>query len=313
MSISNSILVAGMVKAPNTLDSGAPLISGSHSDIAAVLSSFAELGFENVEVHQGWVPFPDFDVEQSLKFRKALTVSGVAAPSFTVARRSILDPERGAENLDYTLKALEVVSDFEAQYLCVGLHPELTMAQLQAEYFWMEPGLSDPTDSESWAQAVSGFQRIADRAKELGIEISLEIYEDTLLGASDSSLRLIQEIDRTNVGLNPDLGNLIRLDRAVEDWEEWLAKVMPFSNYWHVKNYTRVETKDGFRTEPSTMEEGFIDYLAAFRMANDIGFSGPIICEHYSHDPMPVLRANLEFTKRVAQELTDSESKVSSK
>ena len=45
----------------------------------------------------------------------------------------------------------------------------------------------------------------------------------------------------TPAGLNPDIGNFIRLHRPIEPAQDMLDKVLPYANYWHVKNYLRDE------------------------------------------------------------------------
>ncbi|MGO8462669.1 hypothetical protein ACC759_37110, partial [Rhizobium ruizarguesonis] len=69
---------------------------------------------------------------------------------------------------------------------------------------------------------------------------SLEMYEDTYLGTADSSVLFFEDVGLDNVGINADLGNLIRLHSPVEHWLQMMTKVAPYSKYWHVKNYMRI-------------------------------------------------------------------------
>ncbi len=114
-----------------------------------------------------------------------------------------------------------------------------------------------------------GFRELGRHAAEVGVLLSLEMYEDTYLGTADSSVQLVQDIGLSNVGLNPDIGNLIRLHRPIEDWREMVAKTMPYSNYWHMKNYIRDEdvARDSYVAMPAPMESGLINYREAFKVA----------------------------------------------
>ncbi len=108
-------------------------------------------------------------------------------------------------------------------------------------------------------QRSSRIRELGKHAAEAGILISLEMYEDTYLGTADSSVQLVQDIGLDNVGVNPDLGNLIRLHRPIEDWREMVAKTLPYSNYWHMKSYIRDEdvARDSYITMPAPpMESG---------------------------------------------------------
>jgi sugar phosphate isomerase/epimerase len=102
-----------------------------------------------------------------------------------------------------------------------------------------------------------------------------------------------------NVGLNPDVANLIRLHRPVEDWRELYAKTLPYANYWHVKNYTRDEAADGSwaTSVPSTMETGLINYRQVFKDAIELGYRGIILTEQYGGDSLGVCATNQKYIR----------------
>lgn len=293
--ISSHEISAGMVKAPTVLPSGQPLLSAGLDAWIDALRPFKTAGFEAVEIHSGWLPFPTFTPSQTEQLRDALEANDLSAPSLTIARTSVIDPEHGESNLEYTLRGLDVAHAFGASAVCVGLHPVLTQEQLDAQYFWLAQGQSDPTDPDTWALAVERLRTIGRKAADLEMLLSLEIYEDTLLGATDSALRLVADIDLPNVGLNPDIGNLVRLDRDVDDWHDMLAAMLPVSNYWHVKNYTREARAGGFETSPTTLAAGIIDYPQALELAQSVGFNGIIVCEQYSDDWLDILTKNRSY------------------
>jgi len=306
--IQGSELLAGMVKAPTTLPNGLPLSGGTTEDWTAALAPFVTAGFHGVEIHDGWMPFPQFTDSQIRQLQQALEDTGLHSPAAAIARHSVIEPGAGKDNLAYTLRGLEVAKELGADMVCVGLHPVLTPTQHAQRYFWEAPGRRDETDSATWDIAVERFQTIADRAAELGQDISLEIYEDTLLGQTSSALQLLSDIHRDNVGLNPDIGNLLRLDRPMEHWRDMLEQMLPVSNYWHVKNYVRTDREDGADTAPTTLENGVIDYREALRMAHDVGFDGILVCEQYSDDWLEVIESNRVFLEHEIRQLHASVS-----
>jgi hypothetical protein len=59
----------------------------------------------------------------------------------------------------------------------------------------------------------------------------------------------------------------------MEPVQDMLDKVLPYANYWHVKNYLRDEDpKSGqVMTFPVPMDFGLINYRAAISQALDLG------------------------------------------
>ena len=133
-----------------------------------------------------------------------------------------------------------------------------------------------------------------------GLLLSLELYEHTFLGTAESSVRLIEDIGLDVVGLNPDIGNLIRLHEPFEDWRAIAEATMPYANFWHVKNYTRDEDAAAglYSTVPTSLELGVIDYRHAVKLAVRSGFQGVICVEHYGGDGLSVSATNHEYLRR---------------
>ena len=145
------------------------------------------------------------------------------------------------------------------------------------------------------------MSELGRHAAGLGLELTLEMYEDTYLGTGASSVRLVTEVGLDNVGLNPDVGNLIRLHRPIDDWQETLADTLPYANYWHVKNYSRDENPESgsYMAVPAPLELGLINYRHAVRDAVALGFRGTFVCEHYGGDGLGVSALNRDYLRRV--------------
>lgn len=87
----------------------------------------------------------------------------------------------------------------------------LTPAQEKALWFWLAEGHQD--DPALRPLAVERVRELGDHAQANGIELSLEMYEDTFLGTADEAVAFHADVNHPAVGLNPDLGNFIRLHR----------------------------------------------------------------------------------------------------
>jgi sugar phosphate isomerase/epimerase len=164
-------------------------------------------------------------------------------------------------------------------------------------------GPKDPDDPEVFDLAVSRVRELGDHAASLGLNLSLELYEDTYLGTAAGAVRFVEAVGLDNVGLNADVGNLIRLHRTVEDWRDIYAATLPYANYWHLKNYARDEAPDGsyYSTVPSTLRDGLINYRDVIKLAIELGYSGPMTCEQYGGDSLSVCAENQRYIRHILE------------
>lgn len=292
-------IAASMVQSPNRLPDGSFMQDAQPERWTAVLAQYSGVGFDRIEIHDNWVRPGDMSSNRLAELKTAANTAGLQIAALAVARASIIDPVASAENLDYSHRSIDAAAALGVSVVCLGLHRPLTAAQQAALWFWTEPGAKDPDEETTRQRAVRGFQELGDHAAELGIEVSLELYEDTYLGTADSAVRMIEEIDRPNVGLNPDFGNLIRLHRPVERWEELAAKTLPHTNYWHIKNYFRDEdpARGHYATHPAPLEFGIINYRQVVGLALDLGYRGIFTCEHYGGDSLGIAARNHAYLR----------------
>ena len=295
---------AALLQFPGVRPDGSVEQDADESRWAEVFREVRMAGYDHVDLTDSWVRPGDLSPERQDALARCIADAGLGITAISAIRRSVIDPdpELAEGNLAYSLRSVEAAARMGVSVVSIGLHRALTPEQKQALWFWTVEGAKDPEgDTETWNLAVERIRRVADRAAELGVQVSLEMYEDTYLGTADSTVALVKDIDRPNVGVNPDIGNLIRLHRPIEDWEEMLAKLLPHTNYWHAKNYFRDEdsAKGVYFAAPAPMEMGLINYRRAFEMALEVGFDGPICVEHYGGDGLSVGAANRDYIRRI--------------
>jgi sugar phosphate isomerase/epimerase len=121
------------------------------------------------------------------------------------------------------------------------------------------------------------------------------------LGTAQSAVDFIQDVNLPNVGLNPDVGNLIRLHRPVEDWRMLYEMTLPYATYWHLKNYQRDEAPDRSWcvSLPSTLRDGIINYREVTQRAIELGYDGVFVCEHYGGDVLGVTGENARYLTKL--------------
>lgn len=265
----------------------------------ALFAEVASLGFTELELADSHIRPADLEPGRRAELLSIAGQHGVSIISVHVQRQSVLQPGREDRNLDYAHRTVDAAAEMGMSVFSTGLHHPFSEAQKRALWFWTAPGWKDPDDADTRAFAVDRLRELGKHAQDAGLPMALEMYEDTYLGTADSAIQLIQEIGLDNVGLNPDIGNLVRLHRPIEDWREMHAKTLPYANYWHVKNYARDEAGDGswFSSTPTSMELGLINYRQVVRDAVELGFRGPFLMEQYGGDSLGVCATNRDYLR----------------
>ncbi|WP_020501713.1 sugar phosphate isomerase/epimerase family protein [Sciscionella marina] len=268
-------------------------------DREGILADLRQLaGFSHIDLVDTWISPAGLDPLRREILREALAELELRLAGISVIRRSIIDPVHGPANVEHTRRSIETAAELGAPVLSIGFHRPLTPEQQRWHGFWAVPGEADPP--ESFPVAVRLLGELCEYAADRGVALSLELYENTLLGSGTGAAHLVEEVGAPNLGINADLANLYRVpERLTESWSETLRAVLPWMNYWHVKNYRRADCyPDGpFLAWPTELGEGDIDYRTAFRLAAEADYRGPVCIEHYGGDGLSSQRAGLDYLR----------------
>jgi sugar phosphate isomerase/epimerase len=264
---------------------------------AASLAHLSRAGFRFVDPTDSWLRVADLEPARLTAFQDAVAAAGLAVPAISTARRSVIDPDGGDDNLAYSHRVIDTAATIGARHVSLSLMRALTAEQRAVTWFWTVPGQSDPADGSLWDAAVTRVRELGRHAESVGVDISLEMYEDTYLGTAADAVRLVEEIASPAVGLNPDLGNLVRRQGPVEHWLDIIRATAPYTRYWHVKNILRLEdpASGTVFTAPAPLPSGVIDYRTALGVVLDAGFSGGFCVENYGGDGLAVSAANRDY------------------
>jgi sugar phosphate isomerase/epimerase len=265
------------------------------------------VGFTEVDPTDTWVRVGDLSPERLADFKSVLSDVGLTIPAISTSRRSVMDPEHGEEYLAYSHRLLDKAAELGVPMVSFGFFQAFTEEQERALWFWLADGWHDDESPEARSRAASLIRELAEHAASNGQQITLEMYEDTYIGTCDDAVQFLKEVGHDACGLNPDIGNFIRLHRPIEPVQDMFDKVLPYTNYWHVKNYLRDEDpKTGqVMTFPVPMEFGLINYRAAISQALDLGFRGAFLCEHYGSDAITVIGKNCAYIRDILATLID--------
>src|SRR5690625_237825 len=228
---------ANMLSFGNTTPDGTPTLEAPSTVWASQLRQVKELGVDQIDPTDAWLPLAKLSDERLEEFRSVLDGEGMSLASISMTRNSVVDVDNGEQNLRDAHRFIEIAPSFGVSVVNTGFMQATAEAQNRAIWFWLADGhVDDPALRDL---AIERIRELGDAAQKQGIEVSLEMYEDTYVGTADEAVAFHADVDHPAVGLNPDIGNLVRLHREIEPWEDMFEKVLPHSNFWHIKNYTR--------------------------------------------------------------------------
>ncbi len=168
-------------------------------------------------------------------------------------------------------------------------------------------GSSRTAREEDYERTARGLSEAAKVAADQGVEISIEIHQNTIVDNSWTALHLLELIDQPNVGINPDLGNIYwTYDIPEESCEDAIAALAPHCNYWHCKNLYRVHIPDLEKSIllQAPIPDGDIDYRFAISAMLDAGYSGYLAIEGMRlGDQFHGDEKSVAYVKSVAAEL----------
>lgn len=276
----------------------------------AELAGLRRAGFTVVDLVDGWLPLPDMTASELDDFGAVLAELGLRARGLNVSRCSVIDPERGSEFLEYTLRAVETTAALGLPVLSVGFHPQLSERH-RGVMFWEVPSAADDRSDATWQLATERIAAVCAHAAERGLQISVELYEDSLVCTAADAQRLLDSVAAPNLGVNPDLGNTYR--SATPQREPWLTTLrgcLPHLNYWHLKNYARhsASPQGPFSVVPTALGDGGIDYRIAVGEVLASGYTGPFVIEHYGGDALWMQERGRIYLERLVDDLSGTSS-----
>jgi sugar phosphate isomerase/epimerase len=295
-------IAANMLSFGSTTPDGTPNADAPAESWRGQLQQVADLGFTEVDPTDAWLSIGELSDARFAELLTVLKETGLSVPSVSTTRRSVVDAARGEDYLRFGHTIIDRAPELGAEVVNFGFMQALKPAQEKALWFWLAEGHHDDLDDkDTYDLAVGRVRELADHPRDVGVQVSLEMYEDTYIGTPDLAVRFVQDVDRGNVGLNPDLGNLVRLHRPIEDIATMFEKVLPLTNFWHIKNYTRDEdpATGSYATHPTPLVQGVVNYRAVIRRALELGFEGVFVCEHYGSDSLGVAAMNRDYVREV--------------
>ena len=295
-------IAAAMNGFPGVLPDGSLVQDQSVDQWAATLQQVVDAGFTEFDPSDSWVRVADLSPRRLREFMYVVKTVGLTIPAISTTRKSsVIDPVHADDYLAYNHRVIDAAAEIGATAVSFGLFGEFTEEQKKHLWFWTADGVKNPDDPATYQKAVSRIRELGKHAAELGIEVSLEMYEDTYIGTADGAVKFVTDVDVPAVGINADIGNLVRLHRPVEHWASMIDKIVPYAKYWHVKNYMRIEdpAQNLICSYPTSLALGIINYRTAIQKALAHGFKSAFLCEHYGGDGLSVCAMNRDYLRTI--------------
>ena len=287
---------------PGVLPDGTSVQDQTIDQWAETLQQVVDAGFTEVDPSDSWLRVADLSKSRLREFQFVVKSLGLTVPAVSTTRRSsVIDPVYADEYLAYNHRVIEAAAEIGAEAVTFGLFGLFTEEQKKRLWFWTADGVRNPDDPAIYQKAITRIRELGKHAEECGLEVSLEMYEDTYIGTADGAVRFVNDVDVPAVGINADIGNLVRLHRPVEHWSSMIDKIVPYARYWHVKNYMRIEDpeKDLYLSYPTSLALGVINYRLAIEKAIACSFNSAFLCEHYGGDSLSVCAMNRDYLRTI--------------
>ena len=249
------------------------------ADRQRFLKHAKEIGFDGIEL-----PAMNLPDAEAAALRSELEDAGMPCVAIRGGGGAAADPQVAAANKQRMVDAVHFVAKMGAGIVnsTVTTPPDDPGGKGTYRGESVSQGSSRQASDEDYKRTAKAVSEAAVIAADLGVEISIEIHQNSIADNSSSTLRLLGLIDAPNVGINPDLGNIYwTYDIPEETCETAITAVAPHVNYWHCKSLYRVHIPD-LETAiyvQVPLPDGEIDYRFAIAALLDANYDGYLAIE----------------------------------
>lgn len=274
---------------------------------AAWLKTVRELGFDGIEIANNAVGGPDASVAQIRELRAEIEANGLTCACIR-GGGGLANPRIASANRQRIAEAIR----FASQMGCHLVNTTVGTPTVNDRpgSFVGEPvsqGSSRDAHESDFETTARGFRELARLAADAGINLSIEVHQHSIVDNSWSALHLLELIDQPNVGINPDLGNILwTYDVPEETSEQAILALAPRATYWHCKNLRRVHIPENNHTIflRVPLPDGEIDYRFAISAMVAAGYQGYLAIEGLQlGDQITGDGRSLEYVKRVLADI----------
>jgi sugar phosphate isomerase/epimerase len=238
-------------------------------------------GFEAVEMEDRWANHEAMSAAELTELRAAADDAGVTL-TLKLHFRDLHTPEVATANEASVLRSIQVAEAVGAPIVSIGLPTPPAVLEAASRRLgrpWNGSGAD--IGAAAFEQTAEALGRLAEAAVDVGVDLTIELHQGSLVDTSARLIRLLDLVDYANVGANPDIANNLQTTPPPgETWREAIDNLAPRANYWHVKNLRRIEIPGrGPHLIRRALHEGEIDYRWAVSVMHAAGFDGYVVVE----------------------------------
>ena len=234
-----------------------------------------ELGYETIEGENG-------ARQKVVDLGKELADAGL--PCVSIRTKGCMHyPRTAKRNREILAKTIKLADWIGADMLDVTVtSPSVKDMPGNSTGESVSQGSSRDATEADFQMTAKGIAEAAEVAADLGIGISIETHHHSIVDNTWSALHMLELIDHPNVGINPDVKNMIwAYDRPEDSWEEMFIALAPYANYWHCKNIRSIQFPGQRYTFffRESLPDGELNYRWAMAVMLEAGFDGYMILE----------------------------------
>jgi sugar phosphate isomerase/epimerase len=233
--------------------------------------------------------------EHFLALKAVLDEVGLPVGAFNALRKSLFIPELTERDEQRLYQCLDVATVLGAEVFDVSVNVPLPRQRDAHSLATRTIFRGEVAPGEYYEEAARKLKPFAKACARAGMQLSIELHDDGLQDTADDCLKLLHLIDEPNVGLNPDLGNWIRVPyEHLDSWHDQIQQMATRTNYWEVKNYQSIYVAGERRYYSWTtlLDDGLIDFRECATLLWRAGFRGWVCNEGGTGD---YVRSQLHF------------------
>ena len=168
-------------------------------------------------------------------------------------------------------------------------------------------GASRTASESDFERAAHWLQHYGRMAADVGVQIAIEVHQGSIADNSAATLHLLDLVGLSNVGANPDLGNIYwHYEQPEETAEAAIVALAPRAKYWHCKNLRRLHIPELRRAvfQRVPLPDGDLDYRFAIAAMLAAGYTGYLAIEGAREgDQLSQDRRGAEYARGLLEEL----------